>query len=76
LRNSGAQGRIRIQRAHPARAFDSSNRRAACLGEILVTNGTITALDASARSAEIELPVTNVGGEVTTPGSATVMLQG
>ena len=54
--------------------FAYSNRRAAYLGETLVTGGTITTLDASARSAEIELRVTNERGEVTTPGSAAVKL--
>ena len=55
--------------------FAYSNRRAAYLGETLVTGGKITGLDASARSAELELHVTNERGEVTTPGSATVKLR-
>jgi hydroxyacyl-ACP dehydratase HTD2-like protein with hotdog domain len=55
--------------------FAYSNRRAAYLGETLVTGGTISALDASERSAELELRVTNERGEVTTPGSATVRLR-
>jgi 3-methylfumaryl-CoA hydratase len=55
--------------------FAYSNRRAAYLGETLVTGGAITALDAATCSAELELRVTNERGEVTTPGSATVKLR-
>jgi len=55
--------------------FAYSNRRAAYLGETLVTGGTISALDASARTAELELRVTNERGDVTTPGSATVKVR-
>jgi len=54
--------------------FSFSNRRAAYLGETLTTGGRITAIDPAKRSVEFELFVKNEAGEVTTPGSATAVL--
>jgi 3-methylfumaryl-CoA hydratase len=56
--------------------FAYSNRRACYLGETLTSGGAITALDAGARTATLELWVKSAKGEVTSPGSATVRLHG
>ncbi len=56
--------------------FRYSNRRAAYLGETLTTGGRITQIDPAKRSVGFELFVKNEAGEVTTPGSATVTLNG
>ncbi len=49
-----------------------SNRLAAMVGETLAVGGSVTALDAAAREAELELWVKNARGEVITPGAARV----
>ena len=54
--------------------FSYSNRRAAHLGETLTTGGRITGIDPAKRSVDFELFVKNEAGEITTPGSATVIL--
>lgn len=56
--------------------FDYSNRRAAYLGETLTTGGIITELDADNHRVTVELFVKNEAGEVTSPGHATVELNG
>ena len=55
--------------------FAYSNRRAAHLGEILTSGGTITAIDLSGRVVTLALFVKNAQGEVMSPGSATVRLR-
>ena len=54
--------------------FSYSNRRAAYLGETLTTGGHITEIDPAKRSVVFELFVKNEAGEITTPGTATVIL--
>ncbi|MCZ6887052.1 MAG: hypothetical protein O7H39_01055 [Gammaproteobacteria bacterium] len=56
--------------------FAYSNRRAAYLGETLTTGGTITAIDVENRLVTVEIFVKNEASEVTSPGSATVALDG
>jgi 3-methylfumaryl-CoA hydratase len=56
--------------------FAYSNRRAAYLGETLTTGGTITAIDVENRLVTVEIFVKNEASEVTSPGSATVALNG
>jgi len=55
--------------------FAYSNRRAAYLGETLVSGGRVVAVETSERVATLELFVKNGQGEVTSPGSATVRLK-
>jgi 3-methylfumaryl-CoA hydratase len=55
--------------------FAYSNRRAAYLGETLVSGGRVTSVDVEGRIATLELSITNERGEVTSPGSATVRLK-
>ncbi len=54
--------------------FAYSNRRAAYLGETLTTGATISAIDAEERLVTLEIFVKNEALEVTSPGSATVVL--
>ncbi len=56
--------------------FSYSNRTAAHLGETLTSGGRVTAVDLAKSLVEIALYVANAGGEVTTPGAATVSLAG
>jgi 3-methylfumaryl-CoA hydratase len=56
--------------------FSYSNRRAAHLGETLVTGGRVRAIDAAERVVTLELWVKNAQGEVTSPGAATLRLRG
>ena len=53
--------------------FSYSNRRAAYLGETVVSGGTIKAINHEAKSVELELFIKNASDEVITPGSATVV---
>ncbi len=53
-------------------SFEYSNRRAAYTGDALHFSGRVTALDASANTATLELLISNDDGEVVTPGEATV----
>ena len=56
--------------------FDYSNRRAAYLGETLMTGGIITEINSDNHRVTIEIFVKNEAGEVTSPGHATVELNG
>ncbi len=56
--------------------FDYSNRRAAYLGETLMTGGIITEINADNHRVTVEIFVKNEAGEVTSPGHATVELNG
>ena len=56
--------------------FDYSNRRAAYLGETLTTGGNVTEIDSDNRRITVEIFVRNEAGEVTSPGHATVELNG
>lgn len=53
-------------------AFEYSNRRASYLGETLTSGGTITAVDAVAGTADLDIFIRNEKDEVITPGKATV----
>lgn len=54
--------------------FSYSNRRAAYLGETLVSSGAVAAVDVTSGLVEIDLWVANADGDVITPGTATVFL--
>lgn len=56
--------------------FQYSNRRATYLGETLTSGGRITAVDVTTKQVSIALWIKNKDGEVTSPGSATVRLEG
>lgn len=54
--------------------FNYSNRRAAYLGETLISGGSITAVDPTSGEVELALFIKNAEGEVITPGQATVRI--
>ena len=54
--------------------FNYSNRKATYLGETLISGGRVAAVDLENRVVSLELFVCNAGGEVTSPGGATVQL--
>ena len=54
-------------------SFSYSNRRAAYLGEILTSGGSISRIDQENRSVELELWIRNESGQIITPGSANVL---
>jgi hydroxyacyl-ACP dehydratase HTD2-like protein with hotdog domain len=56
--------------------FQYSNRRATYLGETLQSGGRVTAIDAVTKQVSVELWIKNKDGEVTSPGAATVRLDG
>lgn len=56
--------------------FGYSNRRAAYLGETLMTGGIITEINSDSHRVTVEIFVKNEAGEVTSPGHATVELNG
>ncbi len=51
-------------------SFNYSNRRAAYLGEVLTTGGTVVDIDADSAVVSVELFVKNEVGEVISPGGA------
>ena len=55
-------------------SFSYSNRRAAHLGERLLSGGTVVSVDASTGLVELDLFIKNESGDVITPGNATVRL--
>ena len=54
--------------------IEYSNRLASYLGETLTTGGTVTAIDAEARTVTLEMFVKNEAGDVVTPGVVTARL--
>ena len=54
--------------------FNYSNRRAAYLGETLISGGSIVAINENKREVELELFIKNEAGDVITPGSASVTI--
>jgi hydroxyacyl-ACP dehydratase HTD2-like protein with hotdog domain len=54
--------------------FSYSNRRAAYLGETLISGGSITEIDPNTGRVELALFIKNADGDVITPGIATVCL--
>ena len=57
-------------------SFGYSNRLAAYLGETLTAGGRVKAVDPGTRTVTLTLEVTNSRGEITSPGEATVVLDG
>ena len=55
-------------------SFRYTNRRAAYLGERLVSGGVVEAIDADAGTVTLALHIKNVDGEITSPGQAVVRL--
>ena len=54
--------------------FHYSNRRAAYLGETLISGGRVLDVDPETRRVTLELWVRNAAGDVTSPGGAVVRL--
>lgn len=54
--------------------FSYSNRLASHLGDTLTSGGVVTAIDAAAATADLEIFIRNEAGDIITPGSATVKL--
>ena len=57
-------------------SFEYSNRRAAYLGETLTSGGSVREVDAASGRVVLDLFIKNADGEVITPGSATVQING
>jgi hydroxyacyl-ACP dehydratase HTD2-like protein with hotdog domain len=55
-------------------SLEYANRRAAYLGECLVSGGTVSAIDPSNNTVTLDLFIKNEQGEITTPGTAVVRL--
>ena len=55
-------------------SFEYSNRRAAYLGERLVSGGTVSTIDTENKTVTLDLFIKNGKGEVTSPGTAVVRL--
>ena len=53
-------------------SFSYSNRKAAYLGETLITGGTVSAIDKPNSTITVELFVKNDNGEIITPGVVTL----
>ena len=62
-----------IDQAGRMTRFSYTNRRAAYLGEVLTTGGTIANIDLAASEVQIELFVRNEAGDIITPGTATIV---
>ena len=58
------------------RRIEYSNRQAAYIGETLRSTGRISALDTQHSEVTLELAVVNEQGDVITPGTAVVQLDG
>ncbi len=54
--------------------FGYSNRRAAYLGDTLVSGGTVKAIDYKTGTIELDLFIKNAQGEIITPGHASVVV--
>lgn len=57
-------------------SFEYSNRKASYLGETLTSGGRVSAIDAVAGTADLEIFIRNEQGQIVTPGSATVQFDG
>ncbi len=53
-------------------SIEYSNRKAAFIGEILRSGGTVIAVEPTRREATLELYIRNEGDEIIAPGTATV----
>jgi 3-methylfumaryl-CoA hydratase len=56
--------------------FQYSNRKAAYLGDSLLSGGTVKAVDAESRQVTLDLFIKDEQGDVTAPGSAIVRFPG
>lgn len=56
--------------------FSYSNRRAAYLGDRLTSGGQVVGVNPASGQIELELFIKNRSGEIITPGTATVVLDG
>ena len=56
-------------------SFSYENRRFACIGETLHSEGRVTAIDATKREVEIEIAILNEAGDILTPGAAIVRFE-
>jgi hydroxyacyl-ACP dehydratase HTD2-like protein with hotdog domain len=55
-------------------SIEYTNRLASYVGETLNVAGTVVSVDAETGEVHVEVNVRNAGGEVVTPGTATVVL--
>jgi hydroxyacyl-ACP dehydratase HTD2-like protein with hotdog domain len=55
-------------------SIEYTNRLASYVGETLNVAGTVVSVDAETGEVRVEVNVRNAGGEVVTPGTATVVL--
>jgi hydroxyacyl-ACP dehydratase HTD2-like protein with hotdog domain len=62
----GAAGRLA--------SIEYSNRLASYVGETLYVGGSVVAVDSGTGEVRVDVHVKNAGGEVVTPGTATVVL--
>ncbi|MEM7100974.1 MAG: hypothetical protein AAF541_22130 [Pseudomonadota bacterium] len=53
-------------------SFEYSNRRAAYLGETLISGGQVVSIDPTTGAITVELFIKNQDGDVITPGSAVI----
>lgn len=55
--------------------FEYANRRAAFVGDVLLSRGEVCEVDRASRTATLALEIINESGDQLTPGSAVVQLQ-
>ena len=55
--------------------FEYSNRRAAFVGDVLLSRGEVHEVDRASRTATLALEIVNESGDQLTPGSAVVQFQ-
>ena len=55
--------------------FEYSNRRAAFVGDVLLSRGEVQDVDRAARTVTLALEIVNESGDQLTPGSAVVQFQ-
>jgi 3-methylfumaryl-CoA hydratase len=55
--------------------FEYSNRRAAFVGDVLLSRGEVSEVDRDSRTATLTLEIVNESGDQLTPGSAVVQFQ-
>ena len=54
--------------------FEYSNRRAAFVGDVLMSRGEVSGIDRSTRTVTLSLEIVNESGDQLTPGTAVVKL--
>jgi 3-methylfumaryl-CoA hydratase len=55
--------------------FEYSNRRAAFVGDVLMSRGEVSGIDRSTRTVTLSLEIVNESGDQLTPGTAVVKLR-